>query len=297
MVDVATQAAETPEPNFDDAFAQLANLEQSAFDDGEVTPKKPEEAPAPAETAEAAPAAETSAETPPAETPPAETPPAEAPKEPPPSSAVLDRLEQLLKEVPAAPAPAAPAAPAPQEAPPLFTNEEVEYLQNYEKDWPDVARANALIRRAENQQVIQYVFNELAKEIRPLMETVQLLAHRSQLSDLTARVPDYDATRDQVIEWVGTQPEYLQAAYNRVIAEGSVEEVADLIGRYKRETGAPAATAAPAPTPKKTDTELPPATKQAAAALAPVSSKRTVVPQTVDPSDFEAAFASFASKL
>jgi hypothetical protein len=141
------------------------------------------------------------------------------------------------------------------------------------------------------------VFQELAKEIRPLMETVQLLAHRTQLSDLTARVPDYDTTRDQVIAWVATQPEYLQPAYNAVITNGSVDEVADLIGRYKRETGAPAATAAPAAAPKKPDTELPPATKQAAAALAPVSSKRTVVPQTVDPTDFETAFASFADKL
>lgn len=302
MVDAVESVAETtPEINFDDAFARLANLEQSAAGDTgtEEPEKKPEEAPAADAPATDAPKEEApAAETAPAEAAPAEAPKAEAPK--PETDPVLERLAQLVKEQPAAPAaPAtqAPAAPA-EQARPLYTEDEVAYLQNYQKEWPDVHRAEALIRRGEHTQLLNYVFNELAKEIRPLMETVQVLSQRTFLGDLTQKVEDYDTVRDQVIDWVGTQPAYLQAAYNHVIENGSVDEIADLIGRYKREVGASAAPAAgAAPAPKKVDTELPPATKQAAAALAPVSSKRTVVPQAVDPTDFEAAFSAFASKM
>lgn len=277
----------TPETNFDDAFAQMAELEQSMLAEEEAPAKKPPEAPAPAP-----------AETPPPPVePPVETPaPVEAPREPAPSDDVLQRLAQLVKDVPQQPQPQ-PQAPPPQQPPAIYADDEIAYLQNYEKEWPDVARAEALKRRGENQQLLSYVFNEIAKELRPLMETVATLSHRTMHGDLTTKITDYDTVRDQVIDWVSTQPEYLQSAYNRVIEDGSVDEVADLIGRYRKEVGAPATQVAPAPTPKRPDTELPPATKQAAAALAPVSSKRTVVPQAVDPTDFEAAFASFASKL
>lgn len=309
MVDAVTTDA--PETNFDDAFAQLANAEQTAL---EPAPKKPEETPAGATgAAEDTAAGETGATGATGEAPaegatgatgeaPAEgeTGAAEpAPKEPQ-SSAVLDRLEQILKDVAEKPAetakPAATPAAAEQEKP-LYTAEELTELEAYQKDWPDVARANALIMRGMAHQMTNYVFAEIAKELRPIMETVQVLAHRTQHSDLIAKVPEYDTTREKVIAWVDTQPEYLQPAYKRVIEQGTVEEIADLIGRYTKETGAPAApAAAAAPPPKKPETELPSATKQAAAALAPVSSKRTVVPQTVDPTDFEAAFASFASQ-
>jgi len=298
MVDAVEQVPETTsEVNFDDAFARLANLEQPAL--GEEPPKKPEEAPAAdAKPAAEAPAADDKPAEPdkPAEAAPAApaAAPVEAPKEPAPSDAVLERLEKLLK-----PAEAAPAAPAatPEQPAPMYSDDEASFLNNYVKEWPDVHRAEALIRRGEHQQLLSFVFNELAKEIRPLMETVQVLSQRTFLGDLTTKVADYDQVRDQVIDWVDTQPAYLQDAYKRVIENGSVEEIADLIGRYKREVGVPATQVAQAPAPKKPDTELPPATKQAAAALAPVSSKRTVVPQAVDPTDFEAAFASFASKM
>lgn len=293
MVDAVEQdTGATTGSNFDDAFAHLASLDQSGLEN--EPEKKPEEPPAAAasqtEETPAAPEAPAEPATP-AEAAPAA--PAEAPKAPTPSDAVMERLEQLLK--PAEVAPAAPAAPEQPASP--YTEDEVAFVQNYIKEWPDVHRAEALIRRGEAQQLLNFVFNEVAKEIRPMMEQVQVLAQRAQLTDLTTTVPDYDVVRDQVIDWVDTQPAYLQDAYKRVIDNGSVAEVADLIGRYKRETGVPATQVAPAPAPKKPDTELPPATKQAAAALAPVSSKRTVIPQAVDPTDFEAAFASFASKM
>lgn len=202
---------------------------------------------------------------------------------------LLSRLASMVKK--AEPEPAKQTAPA--EEPPAYSPEESEFLESYLNDWPDVAKAEALRRRAEYQQLLGYVFQEVAKEFRPIMETVKVLSERTHLSDLQTAVTDYGDVRDKVIAWVGTQPAYLQTAYKHVITSGTVDEVADLVDRYKREAGV---TQRAAPVSKKA-TELPPATKQAAAELAPVSSKRSAVVQAADPSDFEAAFATFAEKL
>ena len=112
----------------------------------------------------------------------------------------------------------------------------------------------------------------------------------SQLAQLQQAVPEYETKREDVIKWVDTQPSYLKIAYNHVIQNGTVDEVADLIGRYNQATG----TAAPKAAAAAQTTELPAATKQAAAALAPVGSKRTAVVRGVSNDDFDGAFAEAA---
>jgi hypothetical protein len=98
--------------------------------------------------------------------------------------------------------------------------------------------------------------------------------------------------RDSVVKWVEQQPAYLKHAYNSVIQSGTAEEVTDLIHRYEQANGKPAAAPAAVVTPKPA-TELPAATKQAVAALAPVGSKRSTVVQGL-PQTFEDAFDTFA---
>lgn len=193
----------------------------------------------------------------------------------------------------------APEPQASEEPESIYSEEEQAALQDYEKEWPDVARGESLKRRAEYRQLVDYVFNEIAQHIIPMRETVQTLSQRTHLQDLQSAVGDYDVVRDDVVNWVETQPAYLQSAYKHVIDNGTVDEVADLITRYKAETGRvqqPQQPAAARPARKK-ETELPATTKQAAASLAPVSSKRSVVPQGDDPNDFASAFEAFAGKL
>jgi len=207
---------------------------------------------------------------------------------------LLDRFARIVKEK-EPPAAETHQVPPDQQQQPYYSEEETKFLQDYEKDWPDVAKAEALRRRAEYRDLVGYVFQEVAKEIMPVMDMVRTLSERTHLSDLHNTVEDYDSVRDKVIDWVGKQPSYLQAAYNHVIKQGTVDEVADLINRYKQETGTTTRTAPSAS--RKTETELPTATKQAAAALAPVSSKRSAIIAGQDPNDFESAFSSFADKL
>lgn len=222
--------------------------------------------------------------------------PVPSPATPPADADLMARLATLLRQAtPAEPAKAAePPAPEPVPDAPLYTDDEQKLVDQYVKDWPEVAQAEVLRRRAEYRDLVGYVFAEVAKEFRPVAELVRSMADQQHLAQLETTVTDYADVRDKVIDWVEKQPAYLQPAYQHVIQQGTVDEVADLINRYKRDTTG--STSAPA-VPRKTETELPSATKQAAAALAPVSSKRSAVVQPLDSTDFDSAFVTFADKL
>lgn len=203
---------------------------------------------------------------------------------------------------PAAPAPAAAEAPA---APPLYNEEEQTAIIEYEKNWPDVARAESLRRRAEYHDLAAYIFQQVAAWAGPQLEQVGALGNIIQQQELAGLVPGYSPPMEaEVQSWIDTQPSYLQAPMKQVMQSGTTEEVADLIGRYRDATGstppaapqdqAPAAAAPVAPKPPAKP-ELSPATKQAVASLAPVSGERSVVPQSEDKSDFNSAFAQYAA--
>lgn len=277
VVDPAPAPEPAPADPFADAFAKFGLDEPAPVEPAPVEPAPVEPAPVEPEP---------------------EPAPEPAPVEPAPKAVdpdqedMLKRLARLVKEEPAAPAPQQQ-----QQEAPLFSEEEVKVLQDYEKDWPDVARAEALRRKAEYRQLVGYVFQEVSKVYQPYMEMVSQLADHAQVSQLKEAVPDYNDVRGQVVDWVNKQPTYLQVAYNHVINNGTADEVTDLINRFKAATGQVATPAAAAPVAKKPATELPPVAKQAAAALAPVSSKRTVVPASNELSNFDDAFAAFASKM
>lgn len=178
--------------------------------------------------------------------------------------------------------------------PPLFSTEEAQFLDSYNKDWPDVARAQNIMMRAMAHQVTSHIYSEMAKVLGPKLQMLDEIADRTHTNDLHTAVQDYDDVRDKVIDWAGKQPTYLREAYGRVISEGTVDEVADLISRYRKDTGQVSVTA---PAPAKKETELSNTAKKAAAALAPVGSKRSAVVRQTSPDDFDGAFADFAKTL
>jgi uncharacterized phage infection (PIP) family protein YhgE len=290
--------------DFAKAFEELAALDDKPIpaDFNAPAAEAPAaEAPAaPAAEAPAAPAAEEEGivATPGAVEKTAEAAPAAPAPEPAPRQAdddLINRLAKAVKEQVVQPEPQ--AQPQAQPEPELYNDEEKKILDTYVKDWPDVAKAEALVRRAEYRQLAQYMFAQVAQHLQPLTQVVQTLSERTQLGDLRQEVSDYDDIRDKVVEWVGKQPAYLQPAYAQVVQRGTPEEVVDLINRFKQDTGytaptaqaVPAAPATPAPKPQN------PALKQAAAALAPVRSQRTA-PAQAEPVTFEDAFKMFAEK-
>lgn len=204
----------------------------------------------------------------------------------------LERLADLISQRSAPPSQVEQLA-VPQQEEPIFTQEEQGIISAYEKEWPDVRRAEAIVRKGEYKQLVGYIFNQIQPYLRSLETSVATLSHDTHLRGLREAVSDYDTiSREDISAWADKQPPYLQTAFNNVIKNGTVDEVKDLIERFKQETGVKVTS----PTPAKQATELPPAAKKAAAALAPVSSKRSAVIQGTDPSDFDGAFESFAGK-
>ena len=204
------------------------------------------------------------------------------------SEDILTRFAQIVREQPAPQPQPQPQAQQPQQAP-LFTPDEIKELEAYEKDWPDVAKAEALRRRAEYSQLISYVFQQVSQRLAPLEQQTAGVSTRSHLNDLYTLIPDYDQVRDPVLAWVDQQPAYIKNAYMQVAQQGTPAEVADLVGRYKQANGvqAPVARAPAAPAPQ---------VRKAAAALAPVQSARSNVAETA-PEDFDSAFAAFAKAI
>lgn len=222
---------------------------------------------------------------------------APAPKEPqkaPPEQDIIDRLAQAVKDR-VQPQPQAPEQPVQNyEPPPVLTQEDYQTLQSFDKDWPDVSKAINLILKEQTHAVVNHIFKEFAQEFRPVAREVMALRQERHVEQLHNRVSDYDDVRDKVVEWAMQQPPYLRAAYGNVIQNGTTEEVADLIERYRVANPPPAPAPTPvAPQPK----QLSPQVKKAAAALAPVQSKRSTVVQGNDPNDFEGAFSRFADLI
>lgn len=277
---------------------ETAVVEEKPAEEAAVAEEKPAEEPPVVEEKPAEEAAAVVEEEKPAEEAPAaeEKPAVEAPD----AAAQDDVLAKLAKVVAdagketkaEARTEEKPAEAAATEEVPLYTDEEQAAIKAYEDEWPEMAKAEGLKRRGEYRELLQFVFGEFQKALGPIREVTDLLGERTHLTDVKAAVPDYnDDLRDQVISWVGSQPAYLQAAYNQVIQQGTVEEVKDLVDRYRGATGSAA------PTKKSTDkkdTELSSEAKKAAAALAPVESKRSGVQQPGDPADFADAWQQFA---
>jgi len=130
------------------------------------------------------------------------------------------------------------------------------------------------------------------------LQTIDILADRSQLSELQGQVSDYDTVSGQLTSWASRQPAYLRTAYEHVIKSGTAAEVVDLINRYKQDMQStmpaqPVAAAAAATQPAAVSpAPVNPALAAAAARLAPVATKRTNV--VAPPTDFDTAFAEFA---
>lgn len=296
----AGATAETPPADADAAAATAAAAA--------ATPETPPaDADAAAATAAAAAAAAT-AETPPADADAAAAATAAAAAAAaatPPADAAAARIAALEAELAAARKPAAPAAAATQaaatqaaaEPAPLYNADEQALLTEYQKAWPDIHAGEALVRRAEYRDLVGYIFNQVRQQLAPIQEFTQRQQGRTQYSDLVELVPDYDDVRDKTLAWVETQPDYLKEAYKKVTSTGSAADVADLIDRFKKETGyvQPAAKAATTAAPAATTAALPAAAKAAVAALKVVKSGRTEAIQAVDPDNFDAAFAEFTA--
>jgi hypothetical protein len=72
----------------------------------------------------------------------------------------------------------------------------------------------------------------------PTAATVPTAAQHLAL--LRQAIPDYDQVRNPVVRWVNTDtriPEDLRNSYKRVVEQGDVSEIIDLVNRWREATG------------------------------------------------------------
>jgi hypothetical protein len=200
-------------------------------------------------------------------------------------------------------------APAPQQPEPrqVLSKEEVEAVQEFRKEWPDVAKAMDIQQKAFADNLLNYVFNQFAEVITPVVQQVEAVADRSHVMDIYDYIPDYDQVREPVINWVGKLP---QSAFRNyavsVVRDGDPSDIQQLVDQWRVFNGVPApqpaapvqrSFAAPAPArPTIQRKAADPAIARAAAAMAPVKSQRTAVVQGDDPNDFDGAFEREAAR-
>lgn len=211
-----------------------------------------------------------------------------------------------LREEIAAIRAAQPAEPAPAAAP-IYSTDEQAAVAKYQEDWPDIAKGEALLRRAEYRELVGYIFQQVHAQYAPALEFASTQADREQYNGIVALVPDYNEVRDKTLAWIETQPPALRATFEKIADEGTPADVAGLINYYKHVTGqviaaaapaVPVAPAAPVVTPPAAApvAELSPAAKAAGAKLAVVKSSRSEPTQGKDDNDFKGAFEEFAAK-
>lgn len=298
------KTVEQQHDEFSQAFADLAaNLKEPGTPASTTASAEGTPTPTPAPTPSPTPAPTPSPTPAPVETPTPTPAPVETPT---PTPAPVDDVAARLAAAEAEleklrnPTPTPSPTPAPVESP-LYSAEEQALLDGYMKDWDTVAKGEELRRRAEYRQLVGYVFEQVNARYGHVLQYVEARSPKDQYTDIKSLVQDYDQVRDPAIEWAMKQPPLMKATYERVIKEGTPEEVRELIDTFKKATGQ-AATPTPTPAVTPTATGMTPATaandtatEAAKAALKPVATQRTEPAQPADPNNFDDAFKEFAA--
>lgn len=211
----------------------------------------------------------------------------------------LARIAAISQQVAKAQQPAPqPQVQQPQQVSP-YNEEEITIINEYNNEYPEIARAEALSRRKDIFDAVRYVLGEVSRAVGPAIAETQRLAQRTHAGDLQQLIPDHQLTREQAIEWTLKQPDYLQPAYFHVIQQGTPQQVADFTQRYRASQPAPTAAAVSnghaAPVASKPVQS--PAERRAVAALVPVQTKRSgISAEAMEPNNFDDAFERWAKQ-
>ncbi len=241
--------------------------------------------------------------------PPAPTPtpdPATSQPAPKPATAEADKpIEQVLRELlgERQKAPVVEAKPEPPKyTVPDYTPEQKAIVDAYEAEFPEMARAEQIIRAREYHALTGFVYSQIdpvirgqAEKIAQLESVIGTMVGQQQVQSIQSTVgADLNDIRPKIEAWVETQPEFIRPAYKAIVEKGNQQEVVGLIKEWQKATNAPVAKA---PTigrqPVAPVTAAPP--KKVPAGLRPVPGMRSTPTETgIARDDYEGAFAAFS---
>lgn len=200
---------------------------------------------------------------------------------------------------------AAAADTTPEVKPFEFEAKDKEFLDSYEKEWPDIHKAEALLRKRDMYNLAGYMFKEIHKAYAPVLERLlrqgDQTAQETTVGYITRAHSDYsDELVEKATAWANGLTGFKKKAALQVIESGEPDDVIELITEYKQATGQgkpkvvvdnsdnkPAAQA----TPGKTNVPLSDKAKAVAATIGAQDGKRSAAAaDTPDKSDFDEAW-------
>ena len=190
-----------------------------------------------------------------------------------------------------------------------LTDEEAKAVEEFRKDFPDVAKAfdaqlRALSAKYENRvaQLQEQLVSQFDERLAPVVQTIQPLTGNLFVDTITKSHADAFDILPQVEQWVEQQPAFLKAAYNQVLDKGTAKETIELLSHFKQATGkvqddqkAAEQAKAEAATKAKADAQAK-EKEQKLDAQEGVRSRQSVKTAGLDPADFDSAFEQFAAK-
>jgi hypothetical protein len=181
------------------------------------------------------------------------------------------------------------------------TAEEAKALEEFRKDFPDVAKAlDAQVRllstKYENRiaELEQQVGQQIDQRVAPVMSVVQPMVSDAHTKAILEKHADAIQKLPEIEKWVGEQPGFLQTTYNQVLDKGSAAQVVELIDLFKKDTGTvpPAGPSAEEVARKQAEDAAKEKKLQSQEAVRGRQSNKS----SVIPDDFESAFDVFAAQ-
>ena len=180
-----------------------------------------------------------------------------------------------------------PKGPTPEEL--KQTAEEDAVLAEYEKNWEDHAKAQKINNKrllSEVEKIFNQVVAPLVQKIPGIEQTIATSAQDKALGTVLGVHADAVELIPSVDAWIGTLPKYLQKAASETLDGGSPADVIELYNDFKEATGRTKEVTKPA----EKEIAKPEENKRVLSLVSPKSS-RTGVAASVDPGDFDGAFA------
>jgi hypothetical protein len=124
------------------------------------------------------------------------------------------------------------------------TAEEAKALEEFGKDFPDVAKAlDARVRiistTYENRiaELEAQLGQQIDSKVAPVFNAIQPMVADNHTKAILAVHADAMEKLPALEQWVSTQPSFLKEVYNRVLDKGTAPEVIELIDHFKTASG------------------------------------------------------------
>ena len=172
-------------------------------------------------------------------------------------------------------------------------------LDTLEANFPEVSAANVVLSRvimAKVENMVEQRVNAVLAQLAPIAAVTQNVARNAHEQAILAKHPDAFTMLPQVEAWVDTQPKVLKAAWNKVLDNGSTDDIIELYDVFKKDTGSAQTPGSPGAAPDAAAAKAAAAAAEAAAKEAKlkaqegIKSRQTTQQSGIDEDDFEGAF-------